>query len=79
MLREVERIRKAEHRSRSELLREALRAYFLRRFPEVTATKAELRALEQGRKAMGRGEYMTYEELIHALDAPRRQTRRKKA
>ncbi|MBI4469187.1 MAG: ribbon-helix-helix protein, CopG family [Acidobacteria bacterium] len=68
MLREVERIRKAEHRSRSELLREALRAYFLRRFPEVAPTKAELRALEQGRAAMRKGEYITLDELEDYLE-----------
>ncbi len=79
MLKDIERVRKAERRTRSELLREALRAYFLRRVPEVTPTRAELRALEQGREAMSRGDYLTYEQLIHALDAPHRQARRKKA
>ena len=79
MLKDIERVRKAERRTRSELLREALRAYFLRRASEVTPTRAEIRALERGREAMKRGDYLTYEQLIHALDAPRRQARRKKA
>ena len=36
MMREVERLKKAEHRTRSELVREALRTYFAlaARFPE---------------------------------------------
>jgi len=33
MLAELERVRKAEHRTRSELLREALRTYFSSRIP----------------------------------------------
>ena len=34
MMAKVERVRKAEHRTRSELVREALRTYFDRRIPE---------------------------------------------
>lgn len=79
MLKDIERVRKAERRTRSELLREALRAYFLRYTPEVSPTSQEIRALERGRRTMRRGDYLTYEQLIHALDTPRRQTRRKKA
>lgn len=78
MLKDIERVRKEEHRTRSELLREALRTYFISRFPEVIPTRAELRALERGREAMKRGDYVTYDQLIDVLDAPHRQTRRKK-
>ncbi len=58
-------------------IREAMRTHFLRRFPEVPATRAELRALERGREAMRRGDYVTYEQLIGALDAPDRKSLRR--
>src|ERR1700679_1545041 len=52
MMEQVEVIRKAEHRTRSELVREALRTYFALalRFPEVQPTLAELRALDRARR-----------------------------
>ena len=65
--------------SHTRSAQESLRAHLLRKFSEVTPTKAELRALKQGREAMKRGDYMTLEQLHHELDAPRRQARRKKA
>ena len=49
MLKELERVRKQEHRTRSELMREALRTYFSGRFPEEVPTTAELRAIRRGR------------------------------
>ena len=79
MAREFERVRKAEHRTQSELVREALRAYFnpelaarIARLPVYTPTKRELRALEKGRAAMRRGEYYTLDEFFRALDRSRR-------
>lgn len=65
MIRQVERVRKAEHRTRSELIREALRAYFSARrtLPVYTPTAAELRAIQKGRAAMRRGEYYTLDEF----------------
>ena len=43
---------KVEHRTRSELMREALRTCFtIRRFPEETPTAVELRALRWGEAA----------------------------
>lgn len=65
MIQEVERVRKTEHRTRSELIREALRAYFNARqtFPSYTPTAAELRAIEKGRAAMRRGQYYTLDEF----------------
>ena len=79
MVVEVERVRKAEHRTRSELIREALRTYFKRRIPEETPTADELAALRRGRAAVAAGDYMTYDQLIHELGAPRRRTRQKRA
>jgi predicted transcriptional regulator len=79
MLEELDRVRKAEHRTRSELVREAFRLYFVRRYGEVKPTRRELRALERGRAEIARGEYVTLDQLHRALAAPRRTTRRKKS
>lgn len=79
MVREVDELRKREHRTRSELIREALRTYFARQFPVVKATPQELRALRRGRAEMARGESVTLEDLLHALDSKRSPIRRKKA
>ena len=79
MAKEVERVRKAEHRTRSELFREALRRYFISRLPVETATPAELRAIGRGRAAYARGDYATLDELSKELGRPRRRPRQKVA
>jgi len=77
MIEAVERVRKAEHRTRSELVREALRTYFaLGR--TYTPTRAELRAIEKGRAAIRRGEYFTLDEFRAYLGGPGKKTRAKK-
>ena len=48
MAEQVEKARKAEHRTRSELVREALRAYLNKRVQVVAASKAELAAIRRG-------------------------------
>ena len=64
MAEQVEETMKAEHRTRSELVREALRTYIsTRRFPEEIPTPAELRAIRRGRAAYKRGDYITLDEL----------------
>jgi hypothetical protein len=54
MLEEFDRVRKHEHRSRSELLREAFRCYVaggpIQRIPIVDPEPGELEALEHGRR-----------------------------
>lgn len=61
---QVEKTMRAEHRTRSELVREALRTYIsIRKFPEETPTPAELRAIRRGRAAYERGDYVTLDEL----------------
>src|SRR5712692_1976089 len=67
MAERVETLRKAEQRTRSELVREALRTYFAiaARFPEEEATPAELRDLARGRRAVARGEYVTVFQLVN--------------
>ncbi len=64
MLEDVEARRKAEHRTRSELIREALRHYlYTRRVPMVEPTREELRAIEEGEREVARGEYVTLDQL----------------
>ncbi len=66
MIREVEEIRKAEHRTRSELVREALRTYFVKARP-YAPTAAERREIGKGRAAMKRGDYYTVDEFRAAV------------
>ena len=64
MAREVEKVRKTEHRTTSELWREAMRAYLRARGrPEYAPTTAEQRAFERGRTAIRRGDYYTLDEF----------------
>ena len=64
MAEQVERTMRAENRTRSELVREALRTYIaIRQFPVETPTPAELRAIRRGRAAYARGDYVTLDEL----------------
>ena len=69
----------AEQRTRSELVREALRAYLNTRVPIVAASKAELAAIRRGRAEIENGEYVTLDELFHGLAATDLKTSRKKA
>ena len=50
--REAEAVSKREHRTRSELVREALRTYLgARALPTYTPTARELRAIQKGRQS----------------------------
>ncbi len=69
MIKEVERVRKAEHRTRSELVREALRTYFTVQ-RTYTPTPVELRAIEKGRAAIRQGRYFTLDEFRAHLGGP---------
>jgi predicted transcriptional regulator len=74
----VEKTRKAEHRSRSELFREAVRVYLAARTsPAYTPTAAELRALDKGRAEIRRGNYLTLDELLASLASHRPKVRTK--
>ncbi len=82
MIREVERVRKTEHRTRSELMREALRVYFnrVRALPVYTPTRRELRALEKDRADMRRENSYTLDEFSEwLLGRPDQKARGKKA
>jgi metal-responsive CopG/Arc/MetJ family transcriptional regulator len=76
MVKDMERVRKAEHRTRSELVREALRTYFTAG-RSYTPTSAELRKIEKGRAAIRSRAYSTLDELSAALASYRRQARPK--
>jgi predicted transcriptional regulator len=78
MVKQMERVQKEENRTRSELLREAWRQYFESRFPVVRATKAELKAIRQGRAEIRRGEFVTLQEPLHELDTHPRKARGKR-
>lgn len=77
MVEEIEKIRKVEHRTRSELVREALRTYFVVGRSYVL-TLAERRGIGQGRAQIRRGEYSTLEELRSHVGAAGCKARRQK-
>jgi hypothetical protein len=78
MAKQVERAMKAEHRTRSELVREALRVYLSARLiPLETPTAAEARAYRQGVAAYKRGHYITLREYLDELDRRPRRARKK--
>lgn len=79
MLKELERLRKHEHRTRSELMREALRSYFSSRIPEQMPSTDELRAIRRGRAAIARGDFVTLDELRDDVGTGPRRARRKSA
>lgn len=79
MLQQLERVRKEENRTRSELMREALRQYIESRYPIAKATKAELAAIRKGRAAIKRGDYRSLTELINELEPATHKTGRKRS
>ncbi len=76
MAAEIDRVRRKENRTRSELVREALRAYIADRYPAAEPTKAELSRIKRGRAEIRRGQFVTYDQLLDVLDSTRRKTRR---
>jgi metal-responsive CopG/Arc/MetJ family transcriptional regulator len=68
-LTEFDRVREAYHLTRAQAMREAIRQYIAagtRRIPVVDPEPGEL-------EAIARGEYVTLAELLHELDADRRE------
>jgi metal-responsive CopG/Arc/MetJ family transcriptional regulator len=78
MAKQMEKVQKEEHRTRSELLREAWRHYFESRYGVATTTKPELAAIRKCRAAFNRGEYVTLTQLHAELDARSSQPRPKR-
>lgn len=69
----VDRAAQVEDRSRSELIREALRHYFAaRRLPLDDISAEEATEIDRGRREIERGEYVTLEQLLHDLESPPR-------
>src|SRR5437667_11154975 len=79
MAKQMKKVQKEEHRTRSELLREAWRRYFESRYPVYTPTKAELAAIRKGRDAFKRGGYVTLNQLHNELDSARHLARAKRS
>ena len=78
MAKELTRIQKAEHRTRSELVREALRVYIkqadgraiaerIAALPEEEATPDEREALKEGGADFRNGRHVTLDSLRHGL------------
>lgn len=76
MVDELDRVRHREHRTRSELVREALRHYVgaasHRLPPAEEATTSEIAAIRQGREEYARGETVRLEDLQNDLGLPTR-------
>src|ERR1700682_1000171 len=79
MAKQMEKVQKEEHRTRSELLREAWRQYFESRYGVYTPSQAENRAIRKARAEVGRGEFVTLSQLHNELDTARQQKRKKTA
>ncbi|MBI3305481.1 ribbon-helix-helix protein, CopG family [Candidatus Parcubacteria bacterium] len=80
MVADIEKVRRTERRTRSELVREALRVYFdrIRTLPVYTPTRQELREIEKGRAEMRRGNYYTLDEFSRwLLGRPHKKSRAK--
>jgi metal-responsive CopG/Arc/MetJ family transcriptional regulator len=73
MLEELDRVRKREQRTRSELLREAVSRYLasepMQQIPIMDPEPGELEAIERGRVQTARGEYVLLQDLLNDLDA----------
>ena len=76
MLPEIDDAARKEHRSRSELIREALRRYLSpesgRMIPMDDAQPDEAAAIKRGREEFKRGEFVRLEDLQHELGLPTR-------
>jgi Arc/MetJ-type ribon-helix-helix transcriptional regulator len=78
MAKEIERAMKVEHRTRSELVREALRIYLSARLmPVELPTAAEARAYRRGMNAYRRGDSVTLQEYVNGMDRRPRRSRKK--
>lgn len=76
MLPEIDSMARREHRSRSELIREALRRYLAadggRMIPVDDAQPDEAKSIARGRQEFERAEFVRLEDLQHELGLPTR-------
>ena len=77
MVRQFEAVRRAENRTRSELVREALRSYFESRYAAVMPSRAEMAAIRRGRAAFQRGDYSPLSEVLNGLEPASHRARAK--
>ena len=78
MAKEIDRAMKAEHRTRSELVREALRVYLSPRLiPSELPTPAEARAYRRGMAAYERRDSLTLQQYLNGMDRRPRRSRKK--
>lgn len=78
MAKQMELVRKEEHRTRSELLREAWRQYFENRYAVYQPAKAELASIRRGRADYKRGDVVPLGQLHDELESARQQKRPKR-
>jgi metal-responsive CopG/Arc/MetJ family transcriptional regulator len=87
---EIERVRRKEHRTRSEFVREALRRYIERadahsvkqriaKLGEDEPSADEIAAIREGSNEIMEGNFVTLKQLRHELDRRRQQPRAKKS
>ncbi len=90
MASELERVRRKEHRTRSELVREALRHYIrvadarsvqerVAMLREEEPAADEIAAIEEGNKEFREGSFTDLSQLRHELGRRRQQPRQKKS
>jgi len=90
MANELERVRHKEHRTRSELVREALRHYIrvadarsvqerIGKLREEQPEAEEVAAIEQGRREFRKGNFVELSKLHNELGRHRQQPRPKKS
>jgi len=78
MARQVEQAMKAEHRTRSELVREALRMYLSARLiPSAPISRSEANKHRRGMSAYKGGDYVTLGEYIDGMDRRSHRARKK--
>ena len=68
IMEDLEAFRQKNNYTKSELVRRALRDLFYSQFPVVKPTKAELKVIEQGRRDIRNGNFITLEQLHAELD-----------
>jgi Arc/MetJ-type ribon-helix-helix transcriptional regulator len=68
LLCQFEEVRKKESRTRSELVREALRAYFESRYPVDSPAPDEISALRRGRAAYNRGDAVSLKAFLNDVE-----------
>jgi metal-responsive CopG/Arc/MetJ family transcriptional regulator len=67
MVKRVDLASRREHRTRSGLVREALREYLKKTIPVDIATDEEIKAMKIARSEYARGEFVTLNQIFNEL------------